>query len=159
MSEKTRTICYLFFDERRIGKFHKEDPHFRRKSLLQRTKALQIHFIARDLCRGNDALYFLFRATTRMVSVSSPRPIHRCVLCKYYFLLFFLFSGLGGLGPEYLLHAAGPASTLASSEFPFSIDGKSNNMYPLFNVHVDVCTCDLVMCAVPSYRCSGTTGR
>ncbi|KAH0569011.1 hypothetical protein KQX54_021717 [Cotesia glomerata] len=33
--------------------------------------------------------------------------------------------GLGGLGPEYLLHAAGPASTLASSEFPFSIDGKS----------------------------------
>ncbi|XP_012542616.1 transcriptional activator cubitus interruptus [Monomorium pharaonis] len=30
--------------------------------------------------------------------------------------------GLGGLGPEYLLHAAGPASTLASSEFPFSID-------------------------------------
>lgn len=35
-----------------------------------------------------------------------------------------IFSGLGGLGPEYLLHAAGPASTLASSEFPFSIDGK-----------------------------------
>ncbi|XP_076175182.1 transcriptional activator cubitus interruptus isoform X2 [Ptiloglossa arizonensis] len=30
--------------------------------------------------------------------------------------------GLGGLGPEYLLHAAGPASTLASTEFPFSID-------------------------------------
>ncbi|XP_067209580.1 transcriptional activator cubitus interruptus isoform X2 [Linepithema humile] len=30
--------------------------------------------------------------------------------------------GLGGLGPEYLLHAAGPASTLASSEIPFSID-------------------------------------
>ncbi|XP_048512605.1 transcriptional activator cubitus interruptus isoform X2 [Athalia rosae] len=33
--------------------------------------------------------------------------------------------GLGGLGPEYLLHAAGPASTLASSEFPFSIDASS----------------------------------
>ncbi|XP_032681246.1 transcriptional activator cubitus interruptus isoform X2 [Odontomachus brunneus] len=30
--------------------------------------------------------------------------------------------GLGGLGPEYILHAAGPASTLASSEFPFPID-------------------------------------
>jgi len=52
----------------------------------------------------------------------------------------FLFSGLGGLGPEYLLHATGPASTLASSEFPFSIDGKSNNVYPLFNVHADVCS-------------------
>ncbi|XP_050466214.1 transcriptional activator cubitus interruptus-like isoform X1 [Cataglyphis hispanica] len=33
--------------------------------------------------------------------------------------------GLGGLGPEYLLHATGPASTLASSEFPFSIDASS----------------------------------
>ncbi|XP_063976896.1 transcriptional activator cubitus interruptus-like isoform X1 [Diachasmimorpha longicaudata] len=33
--------------------------------------------------------------------------------------------GLGGLGPEYLLHPAGPASTLASSEFPFSIDASS----------------------------------
>ncbi|CAL1677765.1 unnamed protein product [Lasius platythorax] len=33
--------------------------------------------------------------------------------------------GLGGLGPEYLLHAAGPASTLASSEFPFSLDASS----------------------------------
>ncbi|XP_057336972.1 transcriptional activator cubitus interruptus-like isoform X2 [Microplitis mediator] len=33
--------------------------------------------------------------------------------------------GLGGLGPEYLIHAAGPASTLASSEFPFSIDASS----------------------------------
>ncbi|XP_058810901.1 transcriptional activator cubitus interruptus-like isoform X2 [Phymastichus coffea] len=31
--------------------------------------------------------------------------------------------GLGGLGPEYLLHAAGPGSTIASSEFPFSLDG------------------------------------
>ncbi|KAL7302990.1 hypothetical protein TKK_0004216 [Trichogramma kaykai] len=31
--------------------------------------------------------------------------------------------GLGGLGSEYLLHAAGPGSTIASSEFPFSIDG------------------------------------
>lgn len=72
----------------------------------------------------------------------------------YYILCFFLFVGLGGLGPEYLLHAAGPASTLASSEFPFSIDGKFNNMYPLFNVHADVCTCDWVMCAVPSHRCS-----
>lgn len=38
--------------------------------------------------------------------------------------IILVFLGLGGLGPEYLLHAAGPASTLASSEFPFSIDGK-----------------------------------
>ncbi|KAK0182198.1 hypothetical protein PV327_000359 [Microctonus hyperodae] len=37
--------------------------------------------------------------------------------------------GLGGLGPEYLLHAAGPASTLASSEFPFSIDGKLSGSF------------------------------
>lgn len=59
------------------------------------------------------------------------RLIHHYVYSNLIILLLFFssFSGLGGLGPEYLLHAAGPASTLASSEFPFSIDG--NNKYSI----------------------------
>jgi hypothetical protein len=45
---------------------------------------------------------------------------------KFKLLFSYFTLGLGGLGPEYLLHAAGPGSTIASSEFPFSIDGEYN---------------------------------
>lgn len=96
-----------------------------------------------SLCCSSNAFYFPLRAMTEMgvyfVDSANPSLYFMRIL---YSSFLFSFSGLGGLGPEYLLHAAGPASTLASSEFPFSIDGKSNNMYPLFNVHADVCTCD-----------------
>ncbi|XP_076628653.1 transcriptional activator cubitus interruptus [Colletes latitarsis] len=71
---------------------------------LRRSHPLSEHTALRPAYRLNymDHLYHQLQASTHSPNAS--------------------LHGLGGLGPEYLLHAAGPASTLASTEFPFSID-------------------------------------
>lgn len=83
----------------------------------------------------------------------------------FFFLIsnLFAFAGLGGLGPEYLLHAAGPASTLASSEIPFSIDGKIYSLIARvisFNFYQSARMCTRELCApVYSRGIAVTTGR